>query len=83
MLTLTLVCTVTFFLVCSGTFFPYSSNPASPKPKRVFLQVRVVLPELFEILERKALCALSFTSQQENQPTFLLLTYLVVLDHFV
>ncbi|KAK1334507.1 hypothetical protein QTO34_005513 [Cnephaeus nilssonii] len=38
MLTLTLVCTVTFLLVCSGTFFPYSSNPASPKPKRVFLQ---------------------------------------------
>ncbi|XP_069889349.1 endoplasmic reticulum metallopeptidase 1 isoform X2 [Dipodomys merriami] len=38
MLTLTLVCTVTFLLVCSGTFFPYSSNPANPKPKRVFLQ---------------------------------------------
>ncbi|XP_015417999.1 PREDICTED: endoplasmic reticulum metallopeptidase 1 [Myotis davidii] len=38
MLTLALVCTVTFLLVCSGTFFPYSSNPASPKPKRVFLQ---------------------------------------------
>ncbi|KAF6124168.1 endoplasmic reticulum metallopeptidase 1 [Phyllostomus discolor] len=38
MLTLTLICTITFFLVCSGTFFPYSSNPASPKPKRVFLQ---------------------------------------------
>uniref|UniRef100_A0A9L0TNP8 Endoplasmic reticulum metallopeptidase 1 n=1 Tax=Equus caballus TaxID=9796 RepID=A0A9L0TNP8_HORSE len=38
MLTLTLVCSVTFLLVCSGTFFPYSSNPASPKPKRVFLQ---------------------------------------------
>ncbi|XP_043747246.1 endoplasmic reticulum metallopeptidase 1 isoform X1 [Cervus elaphus] len=38
MLSLTLVCTVTFLLVCSGTFFPYSSNPASPKPKRVFLQ---------------------------------------------
>ncbi|CAK6434007.1 unnamed protein product [Pipistrellus nathusii] len=38
MLTLTLVCAVTFLLVCSGTFFPYSSNPASPKPKRVFLQ---------------------------------------------
>ncbi|XP_013849040.1 endoplasmic reticulum metallopeptidase 1 isoform X2 [Sus scrofa] len=38
MLTLTLVCTVTFLLVCSGTFFPYSSNPSSPKPKRVFLQ---------------------------------------------
>ncbi|XP_061281340.1 endoplasmic reticulum metallopeptidase 1 isoform X2 [Bos javanicus] len=38
MLSLTLVCTVTFLLVCSGTFFPYSSNSASPKPKRVFLQ---------------------------------------------
>ncbi|XP_066113307.1 endoplasmic reticulum metallopeptidase 1 isoform X2 [Saccopteryx bilineata] len=38
MLTLTLVCAVTFLLVCSGTFFPYSSNPTSPKPKRVFLQ---------------------------------------------
>nr|XP_031532783.1 endoplasmic reticulum metallopeptidase 1 [Vicugna pacos] len=41
MLTLTLVCTITFLLVCSGTFFPYSSNPASPKPKRVFLQLPV------------------------------------------
>lgn len=82
MLTLTLVCTVTFFLVCSGTFFPYSSNPASPKPKRVFLQVRAVLPELFEILERKTLCAFSFPGQQENQLIFLLLAYLVVLDHF-
>lgn len=38
MLTLVGVCAVTFFLVCSGTFFPYSSNPASPKPKRVFMQ---------------------------------------------
>ncbi|DAA26920.1 TPA: endoplasmic reticulum metallopeptidase 1 [Bos taurus] len=38
MLSLTLVCTVTFLLVCSGTFFPYSSSSASPKPKRVFLQ---------------------------------------------
>ncbi|XP_066224198.1 endoplasmic reticulum metallopeptidase 1 isoform X2 [Saccopteryx leptura] len=38
MLTLTLVCAVTFLLVCSGTFFPYSSSPTSPKPKRVFLQ---------------------------------------------
>ncbi|XP_054219842.1 endoplasmic reticulum metallopeptidase 1 isoform X6 [Homo sapiens] len=38
MLTLTLVCAITFLLVCSGTFFPYSSNPANPKPKRVFLQ---------------------------------------------
>ncbi|XP_019319285.2 endoplasmic reticulum metallopeptidase 1 isoform X1 [Panthera pardus] len=38
MLSLTLVCVVTFLLVCSGAFFPYSSHPASPKPKRVFLQ---------------------------------------------
>ncbi|XP_073908026.1 endoplasmic reticulum metallopeptidase 1 isoform X2 [Castor canadensis] len=38
MLTLILICTVTFLLVCSGFFFPYSSNPANPKPKRVFLQ---------------------------------------------
>ncbi|XP_036289899.1 endoplasmic reticulum metallopeptidase 1 isoform X2 [Pipistrellus kuhlii] len=38
MLSLALVCAVTFLLVCSGTFFPYSSDPASPKPKRVFLQ---------------------------------------------
>ncbi|XP_012576863.1 PREDICTED: endoplasmic reticulum metallopeptidase 1 isoform X2 [Condylura cristata] len=38
MLTLTVVCSITFLLVCSGTFFPYSSSPASPKPKRVFLQ---------------------------------------------
>ncbi|XP_048202023.1 endoplasmic reticulum metallopeptidase 1 isoform X1 [Perognathus longimembris pacificus] len=38
MLTLSVVCTVTFLLVCSGTFFPYSSDPANPKPKRVFLQ---------------------------------------------
>uniref|UniRef100_A0A8C6I5D3 Endoplasmic reticulum metallopeptidase 1 n=1 Tax=Mus spicilegus TaxID=10103 RepID=A0A8C6I5D3_MUSSI len=37
-LTLILVCAVTFLLVCSGAFFPYSSNPESPKPKRVFLQ---------------------------------------------
>ncbi|XP_028619895.1 endoplasmic reticulum metallopeptidase 1 [Grammomys surdaster] len=37
-LTLILVCGVTFLLVCSGAFFPYSSNPESPKPKRVFLQ---------------------------------------------
>ncbi|XP_023577707.1 endoplasmic reticulum metallopeptidase 1 [Octodon degus] len=37
-LTLTLVCTVTFLLVCSGTFFPYSSSPANPKPKRMILQ---------------------------------------------
>ncbi|KAM6170543.1 endoplasmic reticulum metallopeptidase 1 isoform 2-T2 [Rhynchocyon petersi] len=36
--TLTLVSTLTFLLVCTGTFFPYSSDPASPKPKRVFLQ---------------------------------------------
>ncbi|XP_047685126.1 endoplasmic reticulum metallopeptidase 1 isoform X2 [Prionailurus viverrinus] len=38
MLSLTLVCVVTFLLVCGGAFFPYSSHPASPKPKRVFLQ---------------------------------------------
>ncbi|XP_007536139.2 endoplasmic reticulum metallopeptidase 1 [Erinaceus europaeus] len=38
LITLTVVCTVTFLLVCCGTFFPYSSNLASPKPKRVFLQ---------------------------------------------
>ncbi|XP_055986560.1 endoplasmic reticulum metallopeptidase 1 [Sorex fumeus] len=38
LLTLAGVCAVTFLLVCSGTFFPYSSNPDSPKPKRVFLQ---------------------------------------------
>ncbi|XP_031245925.1 endoplasmic reticulum metallopeptidase 1 isoform X3 [Mastomys coucha] len=37
-LSLMLVCVVTFLLVCSGAFFPYSSNPESPKPKRVFLQ---------------------------------------------
>ncbi|XP_051002276.1 endoplasmic reticulum metallopeptidase 1 isoform X2 [Acomys russatus] len=37
-LTLTLVCAATLLLVCSGAFFPYSSNPANPKPKRVFLQ---------------------------------------------
>ncbi|XP_064146605.1 endoplasmic reticulum metallopeptidase 1 isoform X3 [Loxodonta africana] len=35
---LTSVCGITFLLVCSGAFFPYSSDPASPKPKRVFLQ---------------------------------------------
>lgn len=60
MLSLTLVCTVTFLLVCSGTFFPYSSNPASPKPKRVFLQVRVILCDLFEILDRKGLWYFEF-----------------------
>jgi len=38
LLTLTSVCAVTFLLVCGGAFFPYSSHPASPKPKRVFLQ---------------------------------------------
>ncbi|XP_038193626.1 endoplasmic reticulum metallopeptidase 1 isoform X2 [Arvicola amphibius] len=38
MLILTLVCAISFLLVCSGAFFPYSSSPASPKPKRVFLQ---------------------------------------------
>ncbi|XP_052043476.1 endoplasmic reticulum metallopeptidase 1 isoform X2 [Apodemus sylvaticus] len=37
-MTLILVCAVTFLLVCSGAFFPYSANPESPKPKRVFLQ---------------------------------------------
>ncbi|KAF3816001.1 hypothetical protein GH733_016106 [Mirounga leonina] len=39
LLTLTSVCAVTFLLVCGGAFFPYSSHPASPKPKRVFLQI--------------------------------------------
>ncbi|XP_038625855.1 endoplasmic reticulum metallopeptidase 1 [Tachyglossus aculeatus] len=38
MLSLASVCAITFLLVCSGTFFPYSSDPANPKPKRVFLQ---------------------------------------------
>uniref|UniRef100_A0A673VFL4 Endoplasmic reticulum metallopeptidase 1 n=1 Tax=Suricata suricatta TaxID=37032 RepID=A0A673VFL4_SURSU len=38
MLLLTLVCAATLLLVCSGAFFPYSSQPASPRPKRVFLQ---------------------------------------------
>ncbi|XP_032722376.1 endoplasmic reticulum metallopeptidase 1 [Lontra canadensis] len=38
LLALTSVCAVTLLLVCSGAFFPYSSQPASPKPKRVFLQ---------------------------------------------
>uniref|UniRef100_A0A7N5P5M8 Endoplasmic reticulum metallopeptidase 1 n=1 Tax=Ailuropoda melanoleuca TaxID=9646 RepID=A0A7N5P5M8_AILME len=38
MLALTSVCAVTLLLVCSGAFFPYSSHPAGPKPKRVFLQ---------------------------------------------
>ncbi|XP_045879345.1 endoplasmic reticulum metallopeptidase 1 [Meles meles] len=38
LLALTSVSAVTLLLVCSGAFFPYSSQPASPKPKRVFLQ---------------------------------------------
>ncbi|XP_058997594.1 endoplasmic reticulum metallopeptidase 1 isoform X2 [Mustela lutreola] len=38
LLALTTVCAVTLLLVCGGAFFPYSSQPASPKPKRVFLQ---------------------------------------------
>ncbi|XP_027471113.1 endoplasmic reticulum metallopeptidase 1 isoform X2 [Zalophus californianus] len=38
LLTLSSVCAVTLLLVCGGVFFPYSSHPASPKPKRVFLQ---------------------------------------------
>ncbi|XP_057635172.1 endoplasmic reticulum metallopeptidase 1 isoform X2 [Chionomys nivalis] len=38
MLTLTLLCAISFLLVCGGAFFPYSSSPANPKPKRVFLQ---------------------------------------------
>lgn len=46
LLALTSVSAVTLLLVCSGAFFPYSSQPASPKPKRVFLQVRrVASPE--------------------------------------
>lgn len=32
------LCMITLILVCCGTFFPYSSDPASPKPKRIFLQ---------------------------------------------
>lgn len=40
LLALATVCAVTLLLVCSGAFFPYSSQPASPRPKRVFLQVR-------------------------------------------
>ncbi|XP_044121947.1 endoplasmic reticulum metallopeptidase 1 [Neovison vison] len=38
LLALATVCAVTLLLVCSGAFFPYSSQPASPRPKRVFLQ---------------------------------------------
>ncbi|KAG7477051.1 hypothetical protein MATL_G00089410 [Megalops atlanticus] len=30
--------TVVFILVSCGLFFPYSADPASPRPKRVFLQ---------------------------------------------
>ncbi|XP_012724632.2 endoplasmic reticulum metallopeptidase 1 [Fundulus heteroclitus] len=29
---------VTFLLVSAGLFFPYSGNPNSPRPKRIFLQ---------------------------------------------
>ncbi|KAF7664643.1 hypothetical protein LDENG_00170900 [Lucifuga dentata] len=32
------VFTIMFLLVSSGLMFPYSSNPDSPRPKRVFLQ---------------------------------------------
>lgn len=28
-----------FVLVCCGLFFPYSADPSSPRPKRVFVQV--------------------------------------------
>ncbi|XP_062456249.1 endoplasmic reticulum metallopeptidase 1 [Rhea pennata] len=38
LITLTTVFVITLLLVCSGIFFPYSSDPANPKPKRVFLQ---------------------------------------------
>ncbi|XP_067232920.1 endoplasmic reticulum metallopeptidase 1 [Chanodichthys erythropterus] len=30
--------TVMFVLVCCGLFFPYSADPSSPRPKRVFVQ---------------------------------------------
>lgn len=50
MLTLTLVCAISFLLVCSGAFFPYSSNPANPKPKRVFLQVRALRVRRWNLL---------------------------------
>ncbi|KAL1279125.1 hypothetical protein QQF64_025798 [Cirrhinus molitorella] len=32
------VFTLMFVLVSSGVFFPYSANPSSPRPKRVFVQ---------------------------------------------
>ncbi|CAM4274204.1 unnamed protein product [Leuciscus chuanchicus] len=32
------VFTLMFVLVCSGLFFPYSGDPSSPRPKRVFVQ---------------------------------------------
>ncbi|KAK2917033.1 hypothetical protein Q8A67_001407 [Cirrhinus molitorella] len=32
------VFTLMFVLVSSGVFFPYSANPSSPQPKRVFVQ---------------------------------------------
>ncbi|ROL46785.1 Endoplasmic reticulum metallopeptidase 1 [Anabarilius grahami] len=32
------VFTVMFVLVCCGLFFPYSADPSSPRPKRVFVQ---------------------------------------------
>uniref|UniRef100_A0A8C1LF78 Endoplasmic reticulum metallopeptidase 1-like C-terminal domain-containing protein n=1 Tax=Cyprinus carpio TaxID=7962 RepID=A0A8C1LF78_CYPCA len=28
-----------FVLVCCGLFFPYSADPSSPRPKRIFVQV--------------------------------------------
>lgn len=31
---------IMFLLVSCGVFFPYSGNPDSPRPKRVFLQVQ-------------------------------------------
>lgn len=38
LLSLTSVSAITLLLVCSGIFFPYTSDPANPKPKRIFLQ---------------------------------------------
>ncbi|XP_067237046.1 endoplasmic reticulum metallopeptidase 1-like isoform X4 [Chanodichthys erythropterus] len=32
------VFTVMFVLVCCGLFFPYSADPSSPRPKRIFVQ---------------------------------------------
>ncbi|KAF4099004.1 endoplasmic reticulum metallopeptidase 1 isoform X2 [Onychostoma macrolepis] len=32
------VFTLMFVLVCCGLFFPYSADPSSPRPKRVFVQ---------------------------------------------